>query len=57
MILFRFVKSPGGECQANIDAFELIKRKVDREGVKKISEIVSGHDGIRTSQLIRDMLR
>ena len=46
-----------GECQANVDAFELIKSKVDREGVEKISEIVSKHDGLSTNKLIQDMLR
>lgn len=45
------------ECQANIDAFELIKSKVDREGVEKISEVVSKHDGISAQGLILDMLR
>lgn len=45
------------ECQANIDAFELIKKKVDREGVESISEIVSKHDGISAQKLILDMLR
>ena len=45
------------ECQANIDAFELIKAKVDREGVEKIREIVSKHDGISAHRLICDMLR
>lgn len=45
------------ECQANIDAFELIKSKVDREGVEKISQIVSKHDGISAQKLIFDMLR
>ena len=45
------------ECQANIDAFELIKRKVEGQGVEKINEIVSGHDGIGAQGLILDMLR
>lgn len=45
------------ECRANIDAFELIKSKVDREGVAKISEVVSKHDGISAQRLILDMLR
>ena len=45
------------ECQANIDAFELVKAKVDREGVDKINEIVSKHDGIGAQGLILDMLR
>ncbi len=45
------------ECQANIDAFELIKSKVDREGVEKINETVSKHDGISAQGLILDMLR
>lgn len=45
------------ECQANIDAFELVKSKVDREGVKKITETVSKHDGISAQRLILDMLR
>ncbi len=45
------------ECQANIDAFELIKSKVDRQGVEKINETVSKHDGISAQGLILDMLR
>ena len=45
------------ECQANIDAFELIKSKVDREGVEKISQVVSSHSGISAQKLIFDMLR
>ena len=45
------------ECQANIDAFELIKSKVDRIGVDKINQIVSKHDGISAQKLIFDMLR
>lgn len=45
------------ECQANIDAFELIKAKVDRIGVDGINDIVSKHDGISAQHLILDMLR
>jgi len=45
------------ECRANIEAFELIKSKVDREGVDKIRETVSKHDGISAQRLILDMLR
>jgi xylose isomerase len=45
------------ECQANIDAFELIKSKVDKIGVDKINEVVSKHDGISAQKLILDMLR
>lgn len=45
------------ECQANIDAFELIKEKVDKQGVEKINEVVSKHDGISAQGLILDMLR
>lgn len=45
------------ECQANIDAFELIKSKVDREGVDQINEVVSKHDGISAQGLILNMLR
>lgn len=45
------------ECQANIDAFELIKEKVDRVGVDGINKIVSKHDGISAQHLILDMLR
>ena len=45
------------ECQANIDAFELIKSKVDREGVEKITQTVSKHDGISAQKLIFSMLR
>lgn len=45
------------ECRANIDAFELIKSKVERESVSKISEVVSKHDGIGAQHLILDMLR
>ena len=45
------------ECQANIDAFELVKSKVDREGVDKITKVVSEHDGISAQRLILDMLK
>ncbi len=45
------------ECQANIDAFELIKSKVDREGIEKIDKVVSEHDGISAQRLILDMLK
>ena len=45
------------ECQANIDAFELVKEKVDRIGVNKVNDIVSKHDGISAQHLILDMLR
>jgi len=45
------------ECQANIDAFELVKSKVDRIGVDGINQIVSQHDGISAQHLILDMLR
>ena len=45
------------ECRANIAAFELIKSKVDREGLEKISEVVSKHDGISAQSLILDLLR
>jgi len=45
------------ECQANIDAFELIKSKVDRIGVEEINKIVSKQDGISAQHLILDMLR
>lgn len=45
------------ECQANIDAFELIKSKVDRVGAEKIDKIVSKHDGISAQKLILDLLR
>ncbi len=45
------------ECQANIDAFELIKEKVERIGVDRIGEIVEKHDGISAQRLIRDLLR
>lgn len=45
------------ECQANIDAFELIKEKVDRIGADRISEVVSKHDGISAQRLMLDMLR
>lgn len=44
------------ECQGNIDAFELIKRKVDRIGLERISETVSQHDGIKAQRLILEML-
>ncbi|MCD8370232.1 MAG: sugar phosphate isomerase/epimerase [Clostridiales bacterium] len=45
------------ECQANIDAFELIKSKVEKIGVEKIQKIVSEHSGISAQKLILDMLR
>lgn len=45
------------ECQANIDAFEMIKDKVDREGVEKINDVVSKHDGIGAQGLILSMMR
>lgn len=45
------------ECRANIDAFELIKSKVDRIGADNIRDIVSKHDGISAQQLIFSMLR
>lgn len=45
------------ECQANIDAFELIKSKVDRIGVEEINKVVAKQDGISAQHLILDMLR
>jgi len=45
------------ECQANINAFELIKSKVDRVGVEEISRIVSEHDGIAAQNLILELLK
>lgn len=45
------------ECQANIDAFELIKGKVDKIGADNIGEVVSKHDGISAQRLVLDMLR
>ena len=45
------------ECQANINAFELIKSKVDRIGVQKISEAVAKDDGITAQSLIHEMLK
>ncbi|MDO4977277.1 MAG: sugar phosphate isomerase/epimerase family protein [Eubacteriales bacterium] len=45
------------ECQANIDAFELIKAKIDKQGVDNITEVVSKHDGISAQGLILDLLR
>lgn len=45
------------ETQANIDAFELIKSKVDRIGMDKIQEIISCRDGIRAQKLIMELLK
>lgn len=45
------------ETQANIDAFELIKSKVDRIGKDKIQEIVSCRDGIRAQKLIMELIK
>jgi xylose isomerase len=45
------------ETQANIDAFELIKSKVDRIGKEKIQEIVSCRDGIQAQKLIMELLK
>lgn len=45
------------ECQANIDAFELIKEKVDKIGTGNIDGVVSKHDGISAQRLVLDMLR
>ena len=45
------------ETQANIDAFEAIREKVERVGVEKITEVVSKHDGISAQNLILEMLR
>ena len=45
------------ECQANINAFELIKSKVDRIGADKIYEIVARHDGISAQTLIYDLMK
>lgn len=45
------------ETQANIDAFEAIREKVERIGVEKITEVVSKHDGISAQNLILEMLR
>lgn len=45
------------ECQANIEAFELIKSKVDRIGQEAIDRVVSEHDGIRAQRLILDLLK
>ena len=45
------------ECQANINAFELIKSKVDRIGADKIQEIVAKHDGIHAQKLIYELMK
>ena len=45
------------ECQANINAFELIKSKVDRIGADKIREIVAKHDGISAQALIFELMK
>lgn len=45
------------ECQANINAFELIKSKVDSIGADKIHEIVAKHDGISAQTLIYDLMK
>lgn len=45
------------ECQANINAFELIKSKVDRVGTDAIGQIVARHDGISAQTLICDLIR
>lgn len=45
------------ECQANIDAFELIKSKVDRVGKDRITEIVAQHDGLAAQALILELLQ
>lgn len=45
------------ETQANIDAFELIIKKVDQIGVDKIEKIVKKHDGIEAQKLILEMLK
>ena len=45
------------ECQANINAFELIKSKVDRIGAGKIQEIVAKHDGISAQKLIYELMK
>ena len=45
------------ECQANINAFELIKSKVDHIGADKIQQIVEKHDGISAQTLIYDLLK
>lgn len=45
------------ETQANIDAFELIKSKVDRVGKDKIQEIVSCRDGIQAQKLIAELMK
>lgn len=45
------------ECQANIDAFELIKAKVDRKGADEIEKIVDKHDGISAQHLILELMK
>lgn len=45
------------EAQANIDAFELISKMVEKIGVEEIKKIVSKHDGISAQRLILDMLK
>ncbi len=45
------------ETQANIDAFEAIKKKVDTIGIEEIRKNVSKRDGIGAQQLILNMFR
>lgn len=45
------------ETQANIDAFEAIKKKVDTIGIEEIRKNVSKRDGISAQQLILNMFR
>lgn len=45
------------ECQANINAFELIKDKVDRVGTEEIRKMIEKHDGISAQNLILELMR
>ena len=44
------------EIQANIEAFELIRNKVEKAGLERIADVVASRDGIQVNQLIRELL-
>lgn len=45
------------EVQANIDAFELIIKKIDQVGVDNITKVIAKRDGIAANQLILELLK
>ncbi|MEG1947569.1 MAG: sugar phosphate isomerase/epimerase family protein [Lachnospiraceae bacterium] len=45
------------EIQANIDAFELIMKKIEKIGMEEIDQAVAKHDGISANKVMMNMLK